>query len=386
MTQNGYEDPYQQFDPYRDVQSAPPQPQRGGPGKFVALGVVLGVLVVLAVVAAMGFGWFLRGGFTDTAAAPKSPTSQPQRSPSARHQMPSTAPSSRATFSSSSAPTTAPAEAPTPTPRAAQDRATVVASTGGSAPATPTTARAVAAGAISEAEASSEVTTYLATVVSDPSRGWQHLSAERRAGEDFASYTQWWGSLASAQVEHCRYDAAASLMVCDLVTRSRAGLTGVTRGVKFPLIREDGGLRIDTIKKLRESDKVALDELRRLRDASLSGLTFDERWVAELSAKSNGISDPLQIAANGTNTFFYPDILEMHRALAGRFPDIHLLMLHGSNWGKQNDRDLWYTIADAGFGSKEAVQTWCASAFPELSGESLRNQCSPRQLKAPHRG
>lgn len=133
-----------------------------------------------------------------------------------------------------------------------------------------------------------------------------------------------------------------------------------------------------------EVENEAARGLEDYRQASKSGLVLDERWVAELSAKSAGIYDARQVAKNGTHTFYLDDILAMHEEMVERFAGVNVLLLERSDWGKQGI-PLWFTIADpGGLTSKEDVEAWCAASFPELSGPDLANQCTPRQLKAPY--
>lgn len=41
-------------------------------------------------------------------------------------------------------------------------------------------------------------------------------------------------------------------------------------------------------------------------------MVLDGRWVAQLASKTFGISDPLQIAENGSHTSFGIDVLAEH--------------------------------------------------------------------------
>lgn len=227
---------------------------------------------------------------------------------------------------------------------------------------------------------------YLLTAVADPGAGWNLLARERQARESHASYVDWWGGLSSADVSNCRYDAPTRLALCDLLTTSDRGVSAMTRDVKFKLVLEDGLVKIGN-----STDEVEVDAdtararqvLQGLRDEARASLVFDGRPVAVLSAKRHGISDPLQVAANGSNIFYLPDILAMHESLTARLRDVHVFVLHSEDWGKQKGQDLWYTVADVGARTTDDVEAWCERSFPELGGESLRNQCLPRSLDPP---
>lgn len=126
--------------------------------------------------------------------------------------------------------------------------------------------------------------------------------------------------------------------------------------------------------------ELRLAELR----AQALPLVTDGRWVAILAAKAPGMTDPLQVAANGTHTFYLFDILAEHEALRDRLPTSNVLALRRADFGLQGS-DLWITVADpGGFSSADDVMAWCAIAFPELSGDELANQCLPQRLTPPH--
>lgn len=72
----------------------------------------------------------------------------------------------------------------------------------------------------------------------------------------------------------------------------------------------------------------------RLRADSLP-LTYDGRWVAELSAKRPGISDPLQVAANGTHVFYLADIVALHESFVAHLPGTRVLALQEGRLGSR---------------------------------------------------
>ncbi|WP_296139009.1 hypothetical protein [uncultured Tessaracoccus sp.] len=356
-------DPYA-HDPY-DAPDLPP-PRRRRTGLVVALTAVVALVVGMtlagvamlvgdphATEAEVGAASSAPG---EAEAAPISPTQSPTPSQPAASDAPATPEPARSPA----------AEARTPSPDPAKPQ------------------RSTSTATLSRADALRALDTYLTDVVRDPALGWQQLTRSRRAQEDATSYADWWGGLSSAHVSNCRYDDASMLAVCDLVTRNDAGLAGVTTDVPFQLVMEDGEVRIGLRSETPRSDDEVTARLQELWRESLDEVRLDGHWVAELSAKRPGNSDPLQVAANGTNTFFAADILAMHESLRDRFPQVPVLLLHSTDWGAQKGHDLWHTFADGGFESRAEVEAWCVEAFPELTGASLTNQCLPRTLRAPH--
>ena len=133
----------------------------------------------------------------------------------------------------------------------------------------------------------------------------------------------------------------------------------------------------------------ALASLQALRASSLSGLVLDDRWVAQVASKSVGITDPLQTAQNGTHRFFAVDILaESRQAVVSVADPAAVLVLQSSDFGKRSyapdGQPYWVTMVDLGFGSSDAVKTWCASTYSTLTPEQLANACAARTLSAPH--
>jgi hypothetical protein len=138
-----------------------------------------------------------------------------------------------------------------------------------------------------------------------------------------------------------------------------------------------------------DTEAGALAELAALRAESLARLTTDGRWVAQLASKDVGITDPLQIAQNGTHVFLAVDVLaESRAALASVTDPAAVSVLHGTDFGQRStapDGDpYWITVVDAGFGSRDDVGAWCAATYPQLDGDELTNACLPRRLTPPH--
>ena len=137
------------------------------------------------------------------------------------------------------------------------------------------------------------------------------------------------------------------------------------------------------------TEEQALAELQAMRAASLSTLVLDGRWVAQVASKSVGITDPLQVAANGTNTFYAVDILAESRVARQAAADpSSALVLQSLDFGKRSvardGQPYWVTLVDDGFASSEEVDLWCARAFPSLTPEQLANACAARTLAPPH--
>lgn len=339
---------------------------------------LLTALTMLAVVAASV--WLLVQGRAD----PDLAAPLPRPSASSHSATPSTPdePASPTTPDTEVTATVPPVEAPPPV----VETVTVTA-----APATalPSTAASVAApssasGPIGHDEAVASVHLYLATAAGNPRAGWDLLTTARQSREDWASYESYWGGLSSARASDVVFDAAKQKVQFTLHTTSASGRQeAATAG--WWVARQDGLVRVDVAGGSGGQQVAAEEALEAYRRLGLADLRYDERWVLVLSAKYPGSSDPLQTAANGSNTFYFSDILTFHEDLVQRLYDVNVKMLRTADWGKQGGRDLWFTVADpGGLTSAAEAEAWCAARFPELSGEVLQNQCLPRRMRAPH--
>jgi hypothetical protein len=109
--------------------------------------------------------------------------------------------------------------------------------------------------------------------------------------------------------------------------------------------------------------------------------------VVQLSSKYVGITDPRQVAANGTHRFLAGDILAEHEALRERFgTSAQVVLLLSTDFGsryRDRGRALWVTLATRPFGSIAQAARWCQGRFPGLSGKDLANVCLPRTLPPP---
>ena len=185
-----------------------------------------------------------------------------------------------------------------------------------------------------------------------------------------------------------------------LTTKASTGVTATATGNPSPaasasaVTPETGGKSLQpgnptTAGPAPDAEAVALQDLRSLRDRSVAQVPLDGRWVAQVSSKSVGITDPLQTAANGTHTFYAADILAEDQNLEATIgSSAALYVLWGTDFGKRSTAadgsPYWTTLADAGFAGKDAVTAWCAATFPGLPADQLADQCTPRQLTPPH--
>jgi hypothetical protein len=132
----------------------------------------------------------------------------------------------------------------------------------------------------------------------------------------------------------------------------------------------------------------ALQVLENQRQESLQRVVLDGRWVAQVASKSVGITDPMQVAQNGTNTFYAVDILAESISVREVAPSSAVFLLQSVDFGKfsvaRDGQPYWVTLVDLGFGSSDAVTQWCASAYSNLSAEQLANACAPRTLTPSH--
>jgi hypothetical protein len=135
-------------------------------------------------------------------------------------------------------------------------------------------------------------------------------------------------------------------------------------------------------------EQVSLARLETMRSAALQTVTLDGRWVAQVASKSIGITDPLQVARNGTHIFYAADILAESESAAAAAGTSRVLLMHSTDFGKRSTapdgQPYWVTIVDAGFGSADGVNAWCAQTYAALSPAELANACAPRTLSPPH--
>lgn len=135
------------------------------------------------------------------------------------------------------------------------------------------------------------------------------------------------------------------------------------------------------------SEEGAVHELRRVSASDMAGLTFDDRFVAQLASKWSGIEDPLQVNAAGEHTFSARDILAEHRELRASTTGATVRLLDSTRYGihrSHDGRPYWMTVASSPtFTSADAVRAWCAQQFPSLPAAKLANRCIPNRLTPP---
>ncbi|WP_285627329.1 hypothetical protein [Kineosporia sp. NBRC 101677] len=129
------------------------------------------------------------------------------------------------------------------------------------------------------------------------------------------------------------------------------------------------------------TDEEAAAELDMLADSSLHTRYLDGRWLAQLSSKSPGTHDPLQVTADGRHIFRSTDILVQVEELMERSDLGEVFVVRSTDYGKRQrhkGQAMWVVFADAGFDSGAGVTSWCRKHFT-ARGEALVNMCAPRR-------
>ena len=131
-------------------------------------------------------------------------------------------------------------------------------------------------------------------------------------------------------------------------------------------------------------DAAALQQLEALRARGLAGHPPTGQWAAQLAAKSIGTTDPAQVAANGSHTFYAGDILAQSRRIADGPAGSDVFVLRSDDYGKGSvdarGNPYWTTLAAGPFASAADVRTWCDSVFGDVPAATRGNVCLPRQL------
>lgn len=133
------------------------------------------------------------------------------------------------------------------------------------------------------------------------------------------------------------------------------------------------------------AEQVALGQLAELRAVSLPRLPTDGRWVAQVASKTVGITDPLQVAQNGSHTFYAVDILAESNGIRTIVANpSEVLVVQSTDFGQRkvaaDGQAYWVTLVDANFSGQADVAAWCASTFATLDQEQRDNACWPRTL------
>ncbi|NAZ82458.1 hypothetical protein GTR02_11565, partial [Kineococcus sp. R8] len=134
-------------------------------------------------------------------------------------------------------------------------------------------------------------------------------------------------------------------------------------------------------------DAAALARLQELRARGLAEHPPTGRWAAQLAAKSIGTTDPAQVAANGSHTFYAGDILAQSRRIADGPAGADVFVLRSDDFGggslDARGNPYWTTFAAGPFATREDVQTWCDSVFGDVPAATRGNACLPRRLLPP---
>jgi hypothetical protein len=136
-----------------------------------------------------------------------------------------------------------------------------------------------------------------------------------------------------------------------------------------------------------DPEREALTALNQQRTTDLPTTPLDGQWVAQLSSKYDGISDPLQTSGSGSHTFHNVDILaELQRMQALNLGGASLTLLLSTDHGQKqtvSGHALWVTFAMPALSSASEVQSWCSTNFAPLTGPALADTCTPAQLYPP---
>ncbi len=136
-----------------------------------------------------------------------------------------------------------------------------------------------------------------------------------------------------------------------------------------------------------DPETAALDQLTAYAEHYNAIIPKNSQWVAQLSSKYVGVSDPLLTAANGTHTFYASDIATEFEQIASNTTSVQVVLLDSRDFGTQqliDGKNLWVTfgLSDA-FTSEDDVLDWCAGEFPYLEGRERLNVCMPNRLRPP---
>lgn len=237
---------------------------------------------------------------------------------------------------------------------------------------------------LTQEQAMEGVEAFLVAASSDPAEGWKLMSRDLQGKVEWAGFEEEWTQVQSAKLarDTCSYEAP--VLTCNHLLDASDG-TVTRENVVTPVIAQDGIVKIDVggdaVATIDDTPKeVTVDDLEAVRAKDLEQFRPNGQIVAVLSSKRNGITDPLQVAKNGTNTFYYEDILAMHEDLVAQFGGDRIYMLQSRDFQDKKTHDLYYTVADRDFTSKEQANAWCEAQFQHLSKKERENQCYGRQL------
>lgn len=132
----------------------------------------------------------------------------------------------------------------------------------------------------------------------------------------------------------------------------------------------------------KELERQARDKLETLAAEGFATANPRGQWVAQLSSKWIGISDPAQTAVvSGGHKFAAVDIVAEYEATKQKAENLGgatVVLIKGSDIKKGRDETsghlFWYIFA-VDFGSKSEADRWCQDLYPRLSGDRLKNVC-----------
>ena len=132
-----------------------------------------------------------------------------------------------------------------------------------------------------------------------------------------------------------------------------------------------------------DPERDALNQLDRISGQDLGEVSFDGRYVAQVASKNPGTYDKFQTTASGSHTFRATDILAEYQRLRDDFGGTKVVLLKSTDFGKHqlyHGTPLYVTFYLGRFGSADAVRSWCASTFPDLSAAARADQCAVRKM------
>lgn len=137
-----------------------------------------------------------------------------------------------------------------------------------------------------------------------------------------------------------------------------------------------------------DPEAAALDQLSAHANHYDAIIPKNSQWVAQLSSKYIGVSDPMLTAANGTHTFYATDILAEFEQTAQTVTSVQVVLMDSRDYGKQqliDGKNLWVTFGLSDyFTSEDDVLAWCEEEFWYLEGRERLNVCMPGRLKPPN--
>ncbi len=134
----------------------------------------------------------------------------------------------------------------------------------------------------------------------------------------------------------------------------------------------------------READAAA--ELARQAASDRTRIVTNNQWVAQMSSKYVGVTDPLMTTSAGSHTFYAVDILAEHQETKQRLAGYDVALLDSRTYGKRSSHDgepIWVTMVfSSSFTSEDAVNSWCGNQFPNRSAKDRTNLCMANRMRS----